>query len=98
MKTAPEDNIAFVITSWSRTRKLSVSAVRPGTHSSSGKRAGFRPRLEPLEDRTLLSGLPYPTAATVTQLIADINSADSTGGATTINRVRSTNYTFAPMI
>jgi hypothetical protein len=29
--------------------------------------------------------LPYPTAATVSQLIADINSADKTGGAFTIN-------------
>src|SRR5262245_7703154 len=30
-------------------------------------------------------GLPYPTASTVNQLIADINYANSVGGAITIN-------------
>ncbi len=45
----------------------------------------FRLRLEALDHRWLPSGLPFPTAATVSQLIADINSADKTGGAFTIN-------------
>jgi hypothetical protein len=31
------------------------------------------------------TGLPYPTAATVNQLVADINYANRTGGAITIN-------------
>ena len=30
-------------------------------------------------------GLPYPTASTVSQLIADLNYANSAGGAITIN-------------
>jgi predicted outer membrane repeat protein len=36
--------------------------------------------------------LPYPTAATISQLIADINSADKTGGAFTINLKPSTTF------
>src|SRR5262245_49001765 len=38
------------------------------------------------------SGLPYPTAATVSQLVADINFADTTGGAFTINLQPSTTF------
>ena len=38
------------------------------------------------------NGLPYPTAATVSQLVADINYADSAGGAITINLVPNTNF------
>ena len=45
------------------------------------RKASTSPQLESLECRTLLSGLPYPTAANVTQLIADINYANTTGGA-----------------
>jgi hypothetical protein len=52
----------------------------------------FRPRLEAFEDRCLPSGLPYPTAATVSQLIADINYADNSGGAFTINLKPSTTF------
>jgi len=46
---------------------------------------GFRPRLEAFEDRCLPSTLPYPTAATVSQIIADINYADQNGGTFTMN-------------
>src|SRR5262245_33623397 len=41
----------------------------------------FRPGVEALEDRTLLS---YYTAATVSELIADINAANKAGGSHTI--------------
>ena len=44
---------------------------------------GRRLRLEPLEGRTLMSGLSL-TAATVPALIADINAANTAGGANTI--------------
>ena len=37
-------------------------------------------------------GLPYPTAATVSQLVADINYADSVGGAITINLAPKTTF------
>ena len=39
------------------------------------------------------NGLPYPTAATVSQLVADINYADSAGGAITINLAPNTTFT-----
>ncbi len=71
--------------SWLRNGKRSAPAARRRTQTSLRQRAGFRPRLEALDERRLPSGLPYPTAATVSQLIADINSADKTGGAFTIN-------------
>ncbi len=38
------------------------------------------------------AGLPYPTAATVSQLVADINYADSAGGAITINLAPNTTF------
>jgi hypothetical protein len=56
------------------------------------QQVSFRPLLEALEDRYLPSGLPYPTAATVDQLVADINYADNTGGAFTINLQPSTTF------
>src|SRR5262245_5321463 len=56
------------------------------------QRTSFFPRLEALEDRCLPSGLPYPTAATVDQLIADINYADQTGGAFSVNLQPSTTF------
>ncbi len=50
--------------------------------------------LEALEGRTLLSGagLPYPAAATVSELVADINYANRTGGAFTINLAPGTTF------
>jgi uncharacterized repeat protein (TIGR01451 family) len=55
----------------------------------------LRPRLELLEDRTLPSAtLPYPTASTSDQLIADINAANSAGGATTITLAAGTTFNF----
>ena len=66
---------------WSRP----ASAACRRTPTSARQRASLRPWLQAFEDRCLPSGLPYPTAATVSQLIADINYADKTGGAFTIN-------------
>jgi hypothetical protein len=65
--------------------ETSWAAARRRTRRSLGQRTSFRPRLEALEDRWLLSGLPYPTATTVTQLAADISYANNTGGAFTVN-------------
>ena len=72
---------------WLRNAKRSAPAARPRTRTSPRDRAGVRPRLEALEGRTLLSGAvgPYPTAATVGELVADINHANDAGGAFTIN-------------
>ena len=47
---------------------------RPPAQRRPGRRLG----LEPLEDRTLMSGLSL-TAGSVSQLIADINAANSSG-------------------
>ena len=47
------------------------------------RRPGRRLRLESLEGRTLMSGLSL-TAASVSDLIADINAANTAGGANTI--------------
>ena len=49
--------------------------------SSQARRPGTRLVLEPLEDRTLLTSY---TAATVADLIADINAANKAGGTNTI--------------
>ena len=67
--------------SWLRTWKRSDPGQRRGARGSPRQRASFRPQLEALEDRTLLS---VYTAATVSDLIADINAANKAGGANTI--------------
>src|SRR5262249_36863246 len=72
----------MLFSSWLRNSKGSAPPARRRTAKSA---RSFRPRLEAFEDRCLPSGLPYPTAATVSQLVADINYADTTGGAHTIN-------------
>jgi hypothetical protein len=51
---------------------------------------GTRLTLEQLEDRTLLSSY---TAATVSDLIADINAANSAGGSNTITLAQKTTFT-----
>jgi hypothetical protein len=56
-------------------RKSRISRPRPPG------RGRLRPHLEPFEDRTLLSSY---LAATVADLIADINAANAAGGANTI--------------
>src|SRR5215469_3682600 len=69
-------------TSWFPWRCLGRRTARPRHLSSS--RAGRRRSpliLEPLEDRTALSNF---NAATVSDLIADINAANAAGGANTI--------------
>jgi hypothetical protein len=71
--------------SWQRNWMRAATAARRRTQVSPRQPTGFRPRLEALDERWLPSGLPYPTAATVSQLIADINYADKTGGAFAIN-------------
>jgi hypothetical protein len=73
------------VSSWLRHWKRSAPAPHRRTPTSLRSGGSFRPRLEALEDRCLPSGLPYPIVATVSQLIADINYADTTGGAFTIN-------------
>ena len=50
----------------------------------------FRPRLEQLEDRTVPSNF---TAASVSDLIADINAANLAGGSNTITLVSGTTFT-----
>src|SRR3954469_12499210 len=75
----------MLFSSWLRNWKRSAPAAHRCTPTSARQGRSFRPRVEALEDRWLPSGMPYPTAATVSQLIADINYADKTGGAFTIN-------------
>ncbi len=68
---------------------------RPTKHARPQRRR-ILPRLDPLEDRTLLSsgGLPYATPNTTAQLIADINAANSAGGATTITLASGATFDF----
>ena len=56
------------------------------TKAPASLRRSMRPRLEQLEDRTLPSSY---TAATVSDLIADINAANAAGGTNTITLARS---------
>jgi len=67
--------------SWLRTWKRSDPGQRRRVGAALRQRASFRPRLEALEDRTLLSNF---TAASVSDLIADINAANKAGGTNTI--------------
>src|SRR5262245_54816953 len=80
-------------TSWLRDRTHSAYHAPRRSPLARRQRAGFRSRLEALEDRSLMSGLPFPTVATSDQLVADINYADTTGGAFTINLQPSANLT-----
>jgi hypothetical protein len=82
----------MLFSSWLRNGKRSATAVRRRIPTSARQQISFLPRLEALEDRCLPSGLPFPTAANVSQLIADINYADKTGGAFTINLKPSTTF------
>jgi hypothetical protein len=58
------------------------SGRSPGWHAA--PRRGSRPRLEQLEARTVLTSF---TAATVSDLVADIHAANQAGGANTITLV-----------
>jgi hypothetical protein len=85
----------MLFSSWLRNGKRNVSATTRSTQTSSHQRARFRPQLGALEARRLPSGagLPYPTAASVSQLVADIKYADSAAGAITINLAPKTTFT-----
>lgn len=65
--------------SWLRNSTAIQSPRGRAQHRTAAPR--FRPQLETLEDRTLLSNY---TAATVSDLIADINAANAAGGVNTI--------------
>ena len=69
---------------WLQNWKRSRAPRRWRTSASARQEVRLRPRLQAFEDRCLPSGVPYPTAATVSQLVADINYADKTGGTFTI--------------
>jgi hypothetical protein len=67
--------------SWLRSPKRTKIGQGRRIHGPSRQRSTFRPRLEALENRTLLSTY---YAATASDLIADINAANAAGGANTI--------------
>lgn len=78
-----------------------ATAVRRRTQKSPSQWAAFRPRLEALEDRWQPSDLPYPVASTVSELVADINYANNTGGTFTINLNPANDfelYTYLPVV
>jgi hypothetical protein len=67
--------------SWLQNWKRSDPRQRRRAHATARQQANFRPRLEALEDRMLLSTY---YAATASDLIADINAANKAGGSNTI--------------
>ena len=72
--------------------KCIAFAARRRTPTSARQQVNYRLRLEALDERCLPSGLPYPAAATVSQLVSDISYADNTGGKFTINLKPSTTF------
>jgi hypothetical protein len=74
---------------WYKSR-LGRSATDRGTRPPAPRRHGLRPTLEQLEDRTLPSNY---TAASVSDLIADIKAANNHGEANTITLVANTTFT-----
>src|SRR5260370_13151614 len=61
----------------------------PAERTRTPKRQTFRPRIEQLEDRTVLSNF---TASSAAELIADINAANATGGPNTITLVAGASF------
>ena len=84
----------MLFSSWLRNGKRSAPTAGRRTQPSPRKRRSIGPRLVTLEDRSMPSGggLPYPTAATVSQLVADIKYANSAGGGITINLAPKTTF------
>src|SRR5262245_28253450 len=77
----------MLLSSWLRLLRRVSHRTRFGRHlvpRTAGQPRGRRPALEPLEQRSLLS---HFTAATVSDLIADINAANQQGGSNTITLV-----------
>ena len=66
-----------------------ATGARPG--NSAARRRGRRPSLEQLEGRTVLSSY---TAATVSDLIADINASNKAGGSNTITLVAPNDFPY----
>ena len=80
---------------------LRIGTRHTARRRSLRQRASFCPQLEALEGRRLLTVLPYPTAATVSELVADIDYANNTGGAFTINLNPSNDFelsTYLPVV
>jgi hypothetical protein len=71
-------------------RQLGRLAAGRGVRPTAPRRRGLRPTLEPLEDRTLPSAY---TAASVADLIADINAANKHGGSNTITLAANSRFT-----
>src|SRR5438874_1932883 len=71
----------MMFSSWLRNRNRPAPAVGRHARSSPSRSASCRPRLEGLEDRTLLTTY---TASSISALIADINAANMAGGSNTI--------------
>jgi hypothetical protein len=82
----------MLFSSWLQNRKRSAPAARKRARTRARPETSFRPQWQALDHRWLPSGLPYPTAATVSQLISDISYANKTGGAFTVNLKPTTTF------
>ena len=75
---------------WRHRFRNGLTQPRTGRISRPLSRGRLRPRLEQFEDRTLLASY---TAASVSDLINDINAANAGGGSNTITLAAKTNFT-----
>jgi hypothetical protein len=85
----------MLLFSWLRNSKHPARATRRRTQRSSRRPGGSGLRFESLEVRSMMTGMPYPTAAAVDQLVADINYADASGGSFTVNLNPGTTFDLA---
>ncbi len=74
----------FLSKAWQQLIRLARGSRVTSARKPSRRPPSRRLCLEPLEDRCLLSSY---TAATVSDLIADINAANAAGGSNTISLV-----------